>query len=450
MGGSAQDPGQVLHARAGGPLRGAARPPGDKSISHRAVILGGLAVGDTTVHGLLEGEDVLCTVNAMRALGVPIRQDGDGVWHITGVGLAGLREPARVLDLGNSGTGLRLLAGVLASQPFLSILTGDASLCSRPMSRVVTPLTRMGATILGRDHGRLAPLVIQGTELVPIDYQSPVASAQVKSAILLAGLNTPGESSVTEPAQSRDHTERMLGAFGAEVTRAGATVRVYGWTELRGQTLRVPADLSAAAFPLVAAALTPGSEVTLRGVGVNPTRTGLLELLAAMGADLERSNEREEGGEPVADLRIRHAPLHGIAVPPELVPRTIDEFPIFTVAAALAQGETVISGAGELRVKESDRLSAMAVGLTALGAQVRETADGMVIQGRPHGLDGGVTVDSYTDHRVAMSLLVAGLRCRAPVAVTRCDNIATSFPGFVPLMTQLGAAITRGAFGEPG
>ena len=428
---------ESLTSAAGGPLRGAVTLPGDKSISHRAIILGALAEGETTVHHLLEGEDVLRTVAAFRAMGVEIDRDPTGIYRIRGVGLDGLAEPDDVLDMGNSGTAMRLLAGVLASQPFFVILTGDASLRQRPMGRIITPLSRMGARILSRAQGR-APLVIQGTELIPLDYQTPVASAQIKSAILLAALNTAGGCSVEEPEQSRDHTERMLTAFGAEVSREGLRVSVEGWPTLTGQTVWVPGDISSAAFPLVAALLVPGSEIVLEGVGVNPTRTGLLDLLAAMGARVEWLNQREEGGEPIADLLVRHSPLQGITVPPEVIPRAIDEFPIFFVAAALAEGETVLAGAAELRVKESDRIHAMAVGLRAIGAQVTEQPDGMRIIGQPDGLAGGVTVDSFTDHRVAMSLLVAGLRCRAPVTVLRCANIQTSFPAFVAKMTALG------------
>ncbi|MEO5341610.1 MAG: 3-phosphoshikimate 1-carboxyvinyltransferase [Magnetococcus sp. MYC-9] len=430
----------TLTARTGGALRGAVTLPGDKSISHRAIMLGALAEGETTVAHLLEGEDLLRTVAAFRAMGVRIEREPDGLYRIQGVGLDGLAEPEEVLDMGNSGTAMRLLAGVLASQPFFAILTGDASLRQRPMGRIITPLSRMGARILSRSQGR-APLVIQGSELIPLDYQSPVASAQIKSAILLAALNTAGGSSVVEPQLSRDHTERMLAAFGAEVIRDGLRVTVEGWPTLTGQRLQVPGDISSAAFPLVAALLVPDSEVVLQGVGVNPTRVGLLELLSAMGGEIEWLNPRQQGGEPVADLRVRHAPLKGITVPPELIPRAIDEFPIFFVAAALAEGESLLAGAAELRVKESDRIHAMAVGLQALGAQITEQEDGVRIVGRPGGLAGGVSVDSFTDHRVAMSLLVAGLCCRQPVTVRRCANIQTSFPGFRGLMTDLGASV---------
>ncbi|MBF0162047.1 MAG: 3-phosphoshikimate 1-carboxyvinyltransferase [Magnetococcales bacterium] len=431
-------------ATPGGALRGVVTPPGDKSISHRAIMLAALAEGASRVEHLLEGEDVLRTVAAFRAMGVAIERDTQGVYHIQGVGLDGLAEPEEVLEMGNSGTAMRLLAGVLASQPFFSILNGDASLRQRPMGRVITPLTQMGARILSRQQGR-APLVIQGGHLIPLEYQSPVASAQVKSAILLAAINTAGGSAVQEPQLSRDHTERMLTAFGAQVQRDGLRVWVEGWPTLVGQNLQVPGDISSAAFPLVAALLVPGSDILLQGVGVNPTRTGLLELLTAMGASIETTNPRQYGGEPVADLRVRHAPLKGICVPPELIAKTIDEFPIFFVAAALAEGETVLTEASELRVKESDRIHAMAVALGAIGAQVTEQADGLRIVGQPDGLAGAATVDSCTDHRVAMSLLVAGLCCRSPVTVLRCANINTSFPAFRQQMTALGASLTGGA-----
>ncbi|MBF0309172.1 MAG: 3-phosphoshikimate 1-carboxyvinyltransferase [Magnetococcales bacterium] len=431
--------GRILTTRKSGALRGMARLPGDKSISHRAVILGSLARGITRVENLLEGEDVLATAAAFRRMGVVMNRPAPGRWEIHGVGLQGLAEPDDVLDMGNSGTAMRLLTGVLASQPFFSVLTGDSSLRRRPMRRVVQPLLSMGAQISGRGGGDLAPLAIRGTDLVPLEYRSPVASAQVKSAILLAGLNTPGETVVTEPALSRDHTERMLNGFGGKVERDGLTVRVMGWTDLTACELEVPGDISSAAFPLVAAILVPGSEVELRHVGVNPTRTGLLTILELMGAGIEQRNPRLLGGEPVADLLVRHAALRGIEVPPELVPAAIDEFPVLCVAAALAEGQTRIRGAEELRVKESDRIAAMAEGLRRLEVSVEELPDGLIIQGRPQGLQGDCRIDSATDHRIAMSFLVAGLVADKGLAVTRCENIATSFPGFVPLMTGLGA-----------
>ncbi len=439
---SDQTHGITLTSRSGSPLKGRLTVPGDKSISHRSIILGGIADGETVVEHLLEGEDVLRTVAALRLLGVDIHRQENGTYHIQGVGLDGLTEPAGVLDMGNSGTAMRLLAGLLASQPFLSVLTGDESLLRRPMSRIVTPLRRMGAQIDGRDGGRLAPLVIRGTELLPMEYPSPVASAQVKSAVLLAGLNTPGETVVIEPGLSRDHTERMLTAFGAEVVRDGLKVTLDGWPALSGQRIRVPGDISSAAFPMVAALLVPDSDLLLERVGINPTRTGLLDLLREMGGRIDILDQGEYGGEPVADLRVRHSELNGITVPPEVIPRAIDEFPVFFAAAALAHGETVLAGATELRVKESDRIHAMCLGLDALGARVKELEDGLHLTGRPDGLAGGARVDSHTDHRVAMSLLVAGLACQEPVTVTRCDNINTSFPGFMETMNGLGADIT--------
>lgn len=422
-------------------LQGVMRVPGDKSISHRSIIFGSLAEGKTVVHGLLEGEDVLRTMAAFRAMGVEITVTEGGVYSIQGVGLDGLSEPDHVLDMGNSGTGMRLLTGLLASQSFFSVVTGDDSLRTRPMGRVIQPLTRMGAVILGRDGGRLAPLAIRGRELLPLEHQTGVASAQVKSAILLAGLNTAGITQVTEPALSRDHTERMLTGFGAKVQRDGLTVTLEGWPNLKGLSIQVPGDISSAAFFLVAGLLCPGSNLLIKGVGVNPTRTGLLDLLTEMGADLKLSNPRLEGGEPVADIRVEFAELKGITVPPEVIPRAIDEFPIFFVAAALAHGKTTLAGASELRHKESDRIQAMALGLNRLGARVEELSDGVIIQGRPEGLDGGVEVDCLTDHRVAMSLAVAGLRCKNKVKILRTANIATSFPGFVQQMQEIGGTV---------
>ncbi|ABK42701.1 3-phosphoshikimate 1-carboxyvinyltransferase [Magnetococcus marinus MC-1] len=435
---SSTHPGRTIRSGATQNLSGTIRPAADKSISHRSVIFGALAEGETHVKGMLEGEDVLRTITAFRTMGISIERCNEGEYRIQGQGLDGLKEPDDVLDMGNSGTAMRLLCGLLASQPFHSILTGDHSLRSRPMGRVVQPLTKMGARIRGRDGGRLAPLAIEGTELVPITYNSPIASAQVKSAIILAGLNTAGETTIIEPAVSRDHTERMLIAFGAEVTRDGNQVTIEGWPNLQGQEIEVPADISAAAFPMVAALITPGSDIILENVGMNPTRTGILDLLLAMGGNIQRLNEREVGGEPVADLQVRYSQLQGIEIDPTVVPRAIDEFPVFFVAAALAQGQTLVQGAEELRVKESDRITAMANGLKALGAIIEERPDGALITGNPDGLAGGASVDSFTDHRIAMSLLVAGLRCKESVLVQRCDNINTSFPSFSQLMNSLG------------
>ncbi|NGZ28791.1 MAG: 3-phosphoshikimate 1-carboxyvinyltransferase [Magnetococcales bacterium] len=434
-------PPSQLMSEASPPLQGSVALPGDKSISHRAMILGSIAQGVTETENLLEGEDVLATKSAMMAMGVEIERLSPGQWRIHGKGMDSLAEPNQVLDVGNSGTSMRLLAGLLASHNFFSILTGDDSLRRRPMGRIIQPLTRMGAKILGREGGRLAPLAIQGTELVPIHYQSPVASAQIKSAILLAGLNTPGETLVTEPSLSRDHTERMLTAFGAEIGRDGLTVKVDGWPTLHGQKVVVPGDISSAAFPMVAATLVKDSQVILEKVGINPTRTGILDILTAMGAQITLANRHISGGEEMADLHIQYAPLKGIEMGGDVVARAIDEFPILFIAAALAEGTTRVRDAAELRVKESDRIAVMAQGLHQIGVQVEELPDGMVIHGQGGLLPGGATVDSHTDHRIAMSFLVAGLVSRQPVQVTRCANIATSFPSFVTLMNTLNAPI---------
>ncbi|MEQ8604886.1 MAG: 3-phosphoshikimate 1-carboxyvinyltransferase [Marivibrio sp.] len=445
---------QRLTARAAGPLRGAVRAPGDKSISHRAVMLGALAVGRTRVSGLLEGEDVLATAEAFRRMGAGVTRGADGVWTIDGVGLGGLREPADVLDMGNSGTAARLLMGVLAGHPIRCFLTGDASLRKRPMNRVADPLRRMGARIETRSGGRL-PLMIEGAEgVLPIRYELPVASAQVKSAVLLAGLMARGETTVLEPAATRDHTERMLGHFGASVRveprgegpdgRLGPAVTLLGEPELTAADIHVPADPSSAAFPIVAALVTPGSAVRVTGVGLNPTRTGLFTTLREMGADLAIENEREEGGEPLGDLVARHSALTGVEVPPERAPSMIDEYPILCVAAAFAEGETVMRGVEELRVKESDRIAAMEAALAANGVSSASGADWMTVTGcgpadGKRGVAGGGTVQTHLDHRIAMSALVLGLAARAPVAIDDARAIATSFPDFQPLMMGLGA-----------
>ena len=434
-----------LTARASEGLGGSARVPGDKSISHRALMLGSLAVGETRIEGLLEGEDVLATAAAMRALGAEIERDAAGVWHVWGRGIGGLAEPAQVLDLGNSGTGARLLLGVLASHPLTAVLTGDASLRGRPMGRVAAPLRDMGAQVFARAGCRL-PLTMVGTgEAMPIAYTLPVASAQVKSAVLLAGLNAPGTTSVIEPQPTRDHTERMLKGFGAEIevaeTEDGRAARLSGQPELRAQALRVPADVSSAAFPLVAAAILPGSRVTLTGVGMNPHRTGLIQTLREMGARIETRDAREEGGEPCADLAVEAAPLQGIEVPAERAPSMIDEYPVLAVAAACAEGRTVMRGLAELRVKESDRLSAVARGLAACGLEVEEGPDWLSVQGRGGRVPGGATVATALDHRIAMSFLVLGLAAERPVTADDAGPIETSFPGFAALMSGLGARL---------
>ena len=422
-------------ARGGGPLTGSLRVPGDKSISHRAVMLGAIADGVTEVTGFLEGEDALATVAAFRAMGVDIQGPEDGRVTIRGVGRDGLQAPQGPLYLGNSGTSMRLLAGLLAGQRFDSELTGDASLSRRPMRRVTRPLAEMGARIDTTPEG-IAPLYIHGGQrLRAIDYDLPVASAQVKSAILLAGLYAEGRTCVREPAVTRDHTERMLRAFGFEVTREDHGICLVGGGRLSATALQVPADISSAAFFLVAATIAPGSELVLKDVGINPTRTGVIHILRGMGADIRIENERTFGDEPVADLRVRHAPLHGIHIPEDLVPLAIDEFPVLFVAAALAEGETVLTGAEELRVKESDRIQVMADGLQALGARAEPTADGIRIHGG--SLHGG-TVDSHGDHRIAMAFTVASLRTDGPVRIRDCANVATSFPGFPELASQAG------------
>jgi 3-phosphoshikimate 1-carboxyvinyltransferase len=438
----------ALLSNQAGPLRGSCRVPGDKSISHRALILGALAVGRTSVRGLLEGDDVLRTAAAMTALGAALERTGDGTWLVKGVGVGGLAEPGDVLDLGNSGTGARLLMGVVATHPFTSFFTGDASLRRRPMARVTNPLTEIGARIVAREGGRL-PLAIIGTASpLPITYRLPVPSAQVKSAVLLAGLNAPGETIVEEPLPSRDHTERLLRHFGASVlveamNDGGRRIRLKGEPELEGADLVVPADPSSAAFPAVAALLVPGSEVTIEGVGLNPLRAGLYDTLGAMGAAIERKDERIEGGEPVADLVVRASRLKGVDVPAERAPSMIDEYPVLAVAAAFAEGRTILRGLAELRVKESDRLAGIAEGLAACGAQVLVEGDTLVIEGRGRPPKGGATIAARLDHRIAMSFLVLGMAAERPVRIDDGATIATSFPNFVALMNGLGAAIAE-------
>lgn len=422
----------------GGKLQGDLRVPGDKSISHRAVMLGALAEGATTVTGLLEGEDVVCTLNAFRAMGVAIEGPHDGRVVIHGVGLHGLRSPATVLDMGNSGTAMRLLAGVLAGQTFDSTLTGDASLIRRPMRRVADPLNQMGAAVATGDGGCPPLKIAGGRRLRGIDYRLPVASAQVKSAVLLAGLYADGATTVTEPAPTRDHTERMLRALGYRVETRGASVRIEPGGRLRAGTFDVPADISSATFLLIGATIASGSNVLLRHVGVNPTRVGVLNILNMMGADIELVNQRDAGGEPVADIRVRSRALRGIRVPVEQVPLAIDEFPALLIAAACAAGETTVTGAAELRVKESDRIAAMARGLNALGIVVREMPDGIAVHG---GRLRGGEVDSLGDHRVAMAFAMAGLRAEGPVTVRDCKNVDTSFPGFAALAKRAGLSI---------
>ncbi|HYW04684.1 MAG TPA: 3-phosphoshikimate 1-carboxyvinyltransferase [Gammaproteobacteria bacterium] len=432
----------------GGTVGGSVAVPGDKSISHRAVMLGALAEGTTTVSGFLEGGDCLATRDAFRAMGVRIEHPAPGRLELRGVGLHGLRPPGRPLDLGNSGTSMRLLAGLLAAQRFDSVLTGDASLSRRPMRRVIEPLRRMGAHIDAGPEGTAPLRITGGRHLHGVDYVMPVASAQVKSALLLAGLYAEGETRVREPGMSRDHTERMLEAFGADLVRDADGVCLRPGRVLAGRQIAVPGDISSAAFLFVAAAIAPGSDLTVRRVGINPTRTGVLDVLREMGADIAVAPATDAGGEPVADIRIRHRPLRGVRIRAEVVPRAIDEFPALFVAAACAEGETRLTGARELRVKESDRIQVMAEGLAALGIDAHPLEDGILIRGG--GLGGGV-VDSGGDHRVAMAFAVAALRADGPVEVRDCANVGTSFPGFVSLLASCGLRIrTREAAGAPG
>ena len=430
------------------PLTGTLRIPGDKSISHRSLSLGGLSVGETTIEGLLEGEDVLATAAAMRAFGATVEHLGPGSWRVVGRGVGGLDEPADVIDCGNAGTGMRLLMGTAAGQPITTFFTGDGSLRRRPMGRVGAPLAQMGVKIVSREGGR-PPLAVTGPEtLMPITYTLPVASAQVKSAILLAGLAAPGETTVIEPKRTRDHTETMLRHFGAEVrvqdTDEGRRITVVGEPELTGRPVIVPADPSSAAFPAVAALLVEGSELVLPGVGTNPLRFGLFETLLEMGADIALTNKRTEAGEPVADLVVRHSRLRGIEVPAERAPSMIDEYPILAVAAAHAAGPTIMRGLDELRVKESDRLTATANGLAACGARVEVDGDDLTVHGAGNGM-GGATIPVDLDHRIAMAFLVAGMASADAVAIDDEAAIATSFPGFKDLMNGAGAAIGTGA-----
>jgi 3-phosphoshikimate 1-carboxyvinyltransferase len=419
-------------------LRGDISVPGDKSISHRSIMLGSLAEGKTRVSGFLMGEDNLSTWQAFEAMGVTIRQTGTNELEIEGVGLNGLAEPGDVLDCGNSGTTMRLMSGLLAGQDFFSVLTGDKYLRKRPMKRVVAPLTAMGARIWGRNGGERAPLAIQGGSLKSITYASPIASAQVKSAVLLAGLSIDGETTVTEPHLSRDHSERMLACFGADVRPFDGGVSLTGRPRLMARDVIVPGDISSAAFFMVAGLVTPGAELLIRNVGVNPTRSGILDILTAMGGQLELIDIREPSGEPVADIRVRYSKLKGIDISGDLVARAIDEFPVISVAAALAEGTTTISEAEELRVKETDRIAAMVSELGKLGAHVEARPDGMVICGVEQ-LDGG-TVSSHGDHRIAMSMAVAALSARGGVTIEDTACTETSFPGFWTLVDK-----TRGA-----
>lgn len=423
----------------GGALVGELRVPGDKSMSHRTVMLGSLAEGTTRAQGFLEGEDALATVNAFRAMGVTIDGPDDGHLTVHGVGLHGLQAPQQMLDMGNSGTSIRLLAGILAGQSFDSALSGDASLIRRPMGRIMRPLERMGAALVAAADERPPLRITGGQPLRGIHYDLPMASAQVKSCVLLAGLYASGTTTVVEPAPTRDHTERMLRGFGYEVSAANGVVALQGGGRLQGTAIDIPADISSAAFFLVAASIAPGSDLLLRHVGMNPTRVGVLNILRLMGADIEVIAPREVGGEPVADLRVRAAPLRGIVIPRDEVPLAIDEFPALLVAAACAEGTTVLEGAEELRVKESDRIASMAEGLTTLGIRNQVRPDGIVVEG---GEIGGGSVRTFHDHRIAMSFAVAGLRAREPIEVLDCDHVATSFPGFADIACDVGLRLT--------
>lgn len=428
-----------------GPLRGRLRPPGDKSISHRAFILGLLTVGRTQIEGLLEGEDVLHTGRACAALGAKVAREGNGRWSVSGMGIGTLLAPRDVLDFGNAGTGSRLMMGVVAGHGVTAGFDGDASLRKRPMRRILDPLTLMGAEILAEAEGGRCPILLKGTpEPLPIEYRTKVASAQVKSAILLAGLNSPGRTVVIEPQASRDHTEKMLRFFGAEIVSEafgphGRKIILEGRPELRPARIVVPADPSSAAFPLVAALIVPGSDIIIEGMMMNPLRTGLLTTLWEMGADIEVLDRREEGGEEVADLRVRASALHGVEVPEERAPSMIDEYPILAVAAAFAAGETWMRGLSELRVKESDRLVAIAAGLRAAGVSCVIEADDLSVSGCAGAVRGGGVAETHLDHRIAMSFLCLGLAAQKPMAIDDERMIATSFPTFKPAMAQLGA-----------
>ena len=438
-----------MTSRKSGPLKGIANVPGDKSISHRALVLGAMAVGETRIEGLLEGQDVLDTAKAMRSFGATVTDHGGGNWSVNGVGVGGFCEPETVIDCGNSGTGVRLLMGAMATHPISATFTGDASLNKRPMARVTDPIALFGAEAHGRTGGRL-PMTIHGAKHpVPVHYTVPVPSAQVKSAVLLAGLNAPGKTVIVEPEATRDHTERMLAGFGAKITVEdspdGRVITLTGQPELNPQNITVPRDPSSAAFPVCAALICEGSDVLVPNIGLNPTRAGLFTTLREMGADLSYENERVEGGEPVADLRARFSPnMVGIEVPPGRAASMIDEYPILSVIAAFASGKTVMRGVKELRVKESDRIEAMATGLRANGVEVEDGEDWWIVSGQGSGnVRGGGLCATYLDHRIAMSFVIMGMASEHPVKIDDGSPIVTSFPIFEDLMTHLGGAITR-------
>lgn len=440
---------QPMTAHRSGPLTGMASVPGDKSISHRALIFGAMAVGETKITGLLEGQDVLDTAKAMQAFGATVTQHGAGAWSVHGVGVGGFQEPADVIDCGNSGTGVRLIMGTMATTPMTVTFTGDASLRKRPMGRVTDPLSLFGTKAYGRKGGRLPMTVIGAANPVPVRYALPVASAQVKSAVLLAGLNTPGQTVVIEKEPTRDHSERMLLGFGAELTvektSEGNVITLTGQPELRPQTVAVPRDPSSAAFPVCAALIVEGSDIFVPGVSQNLTRNGLYITLVEMGAEIEFQNPRTEGGEPVADLRVRFSGnMKGIEVPAERAPSMIDEYPILSVVAACASGKTVMRGVKELRVKESDRIDATARGLESCGVTIEEDEDTLIVHGMGAGaVPGGATCATHIDHRIAMSFLVLGMASQKPISVDDASPIATSFPIFEHLMTTLGATLSQ-------
>lgn len=433
----------MLAAAQSGPLSGRAKVPGDKSISHRALMFGALAIGETRITGLLEAGDVLATARIVGQLGAGVT-GADGVWTVTGRGIGGLVSPEEALDFGNSGTGARLMAGVVTGHPIEAVFTGDASLCRRPMGRVLKPLRQMGLSIAEGDRDTL-PLTLRGTgDVIPITYKLPVPSAQVKSAVLIAGLSAPGETTVIEAEATRDHTEKMLTYLGARIriedTDDGRIITLTGQPVLKGRPIEVPADPSSSAFPAAAALICPGSDIVIENVLINPTRIGFYETLLEMGADVSFENRREQGGEPVADIRVRHSKLKGVTVPPERAPSMIDEYPVLAALAAYAEGETRMLGLAELRVKESDRLSATEAGLKACGVDVTTGPDWMAVRGGK-GVPGGATVVTDMDHRIAMAFLTLGLGAQSPVAVDDITMIETSFPNFVALMTSLGARL---------
>jgi len=438
-----------MRARKGGALTGVAEVPGDKSISHRSLILGAMAVGETCITGLLEGQDVLDTAAAMQAFGAEVTRHGPGEWSVHGVGVGGFAEPDRVIDCGNSGTGVRLLMGAVATCPISVTFTGDASLVKRPMARVTDPLALFGTQAVGRSGGRLPMTLVGAASPVPVTYRVPMPSAQVKSAVLLAGLNAPGQTVVIEAEATRDHTERMLAGFGAqittEITEEGRVITLTGQPELQPQEIAVPRDPSSAAFPVCAALITEGSDVLVPNIGLNPTRAGLFQTLIEMGADLTYENLREEGGEPVADLGAKFSPdMQGIEVPPERAASMIDEYPILSVVAAFAQGDTVMRGVKELRVKESDRIEAMATGLRANGVTVEDGPDWWIVTGMgPGGVPGGAVAEAHLDHRIAMSFLCLGMAAQNAVSIDDAGPIMTSFPIFETLMETLGARLER-------